>query len=248
MEKMENSIPCSVKQEDSEGESMDIMNFDKSLQELKALSSQLHYAAEYCESTFLAAQEKRAVVENTREYVCRAVVTVVDHLGCVSANISGLISETKEFSDAELRINCLKQRILLCEQFTHKFALTRTRWHETLPRHSARFLFAPIRHDEKSKEDMRDSGVPAFRKAIDKHEFEREEAMPLFLYTYSHKPSLSKDNANPALVPVRDGLSILSRGPKPTFHFQETRKGRNVRKSGQGGDMFSLMRRARRAM
>ncbi|XP_004287396.1 PREDICTED: probable protein ABIL5 [Fragaria vesca subsp. vesca] len=249
MEKMEDSIPCSGKQGDSEDESKEVVNFDKSLQELKDLSSQLHYAAEYCESTFLAAQEKRAVVENTKEYVCRAVITVVDHLGCVSANLNGLISETNEFSDAELRVDCLKQRILLCEQFTHKLALTRTRWHETLPRHSARFLFAPIRHDEKSNEDMRDSGKPAFRKTIDKHEFEKEEAMPLFVYTYSHKPSLSKDNANSALVPVRDGLSILSRGPNPTFHFQETRKkGRNIRKSGQGGDIFSLMRRARRAM
>lgn len=50
-----------------------------------------------------------SVVENTKEYICRAVVTVVDHLGCVSANLSCLVSETNAFSDAELRINCLKQ-------------------------------------------------------------------------------------------------------------------------------------------
>lgn len=50
-----------------------------------------------------------SVVENTKEYVCRAVITVVDHLGCVSANLNGLISENNEFSDAELRIDCLKQ-------------------------------------------------------------------------------------------------------------------------------------------
>ncbi|PRQ46531.1 putative ABI family protein [Rosa chinensis] len=250
MEKMENSIPCSGKQEDSEGESKDVVNFDKSLQELRDLSSQLHYAADYCESTFLAAQEKRAVVENTKEYICRAVITVVDHLGCVSANLNGLISETNEFSDPELRINCLEQRILLCEQFTHKLALTRTRWRETLPRHSARFLCAPIsREDEKSNEDIRDCGKPAFRKTTDRHEFDREEAMPLFLYTYSHKPSLSKDNANSALVPVRDGLSILSKSPNPAFHFQQTRNnGRSTRRSGQGSDFFSRMRRAKRAM
>ncbi|KAK9947665.1 hypothetical protein M0R45_003278 [Rubus argutus] len=238
MEKME---PCSGKQGDSEGESKDTVNFDKSLQELRDLRSQLHYAADYCESTFLAANEKRVVVENTKEYVCRAVITVVDHLGCVSANLNSHISETNEFSDAELLINCLQQRILLCEQFTHKLALARVRWSETLPRHSARFLAAPIRDDEKPNENLRDSGSSSFRKTIDKHEFDREEAaMPLFL---------SKgDNANSALVPVRDG-HILSRGPNPTFHFQDTRKdGRNIRKSRQGGDFFSLIRRAKRAM
>lgn len=49
------------------------------------------------------------MVENTKEYICKAVVTFVDHLGNVSANLNNCISKTNEFSEAELRINCLKQ-------------------------------------------------------------------------------------------------------------------------------------------
>lgn len=52
-------------------------------------------------------------MDNTKEYVCRAVVTVVDHLGCVSANLNGLISETNAFSETELRIDCLKQVVII---------------------------------------------------------------------------------------------------------------------------------------
>ena len=37
------------------------------------------------------------------------MVTVVDHLGNVSANLEGLISQTSAFSEAESRIQCLKQ-------------------------------------------------------------------------------------------------------------------------------------------
>jgi hypothetical protein len=48
-------------------------------------------------------------MENTKEYICRAVVSVVDHLGTVSANLNGCLSQTNAFSEAELRINCLKQ-------------------------------------------------------------------------------------------------------------------------------------------
>lgn len=48
-------------------------------------------------------------MENTKEYICRAMVTVVDHLGNVSANLEGLISHTNAFSEAEMRIQCLKQ-------------------------------------------------------------------------------------------------------------------------------------------
>lgn len=54
-----------------------------------------------------------SVMDNTKEYVCRAVVTVVDHLGCVSANLNGLISETNAFSETELRIDCLKQVVII---------------------------------------------------------------------------------------------------------------------------------------
>lgn len=63
-----------------------------------------------------------SVVENTKEYLCRAVVTVVDHLGSVSANLECRISKTNSFSDAELRIDSLKQvriqKISLSSSFT----------------------------------------------------------------------------------------------------------------------------------
>lgn len=48
-------------------------------------------------------------MENTKEYICRAVVAVVDHLGCVSSNLNQSISKNNEFSEAELRINSLNQ-------------------------------------------------------------------------------------------------------------------------------------------
>ncbi|CAB4288517.1 unnamed protein product [Prunus armeniaca] len=247
MEEIENSKPCSGQDSEAKSKPMDIVSFDKSLQELKDLRSQLHYAADYCESTFLNTKEKKVVMENTKEYVCRAVVTVVDHLGCVSANLNSLISETNAFSETELRIDCLKQRLFLCEQYSHKLALPKVRWREILPRHNARFLSA-LRDAEKTSEDLRDPATPASRKTIDNHEFDKEAAMPLFLYTSSHKPSFPEGETNSALVPVRDGLSILSRGPNPTFHFQESRKNGRLKKSGQGHDILSLIRRAKRTI
>lgn len=49
------------------------------------------------------------VIENTKEYLCRAIVTVVDHLGSVSANLEHQLSETDSVSETELRMNNLKQ-------------------------------------------------------------------------------------------------------------------------------------------
>lgn len=50
-----------------------------------------------------------SVVENTKEYICRALITVVDHLGSVSANLDNCIPNSNAYSEAELQINSLKQ-------------------------------------------------------------------------------------------------------------------------------------------
>jgi hypothetical protein len=98
---------------DPANESQPTLKFLNSLQELKELRSQIHNAADYCESAFNNAQEKKTVMDDTREYICRAVVAVVDHLGCVSANLDSTINQTNSLSEAHLRINCLKQVSIL---------------------------------------------------------------------------------------------------------------------------------------
>lgn len=235
---MHNSIKSCSSFQSLEDESEDITRFEKSIQELKELRSQLHYAADYSETTYMNAKEKKIAMENTKEYICRAVVTVVDHLGSASANLDCRISQTNAFSEAEFRINCLKQRLLLCEQYAHKLALTKLRWSENSTRHSQRYL---------SKRCSRDTDDQTNNKVVDKHELDREEDVPLFLYTCAQKPSLEKGTTKSASVlPVRDGLSGLSKGSNPTFHFQGTQMIGRHRKSVQGNDILSLIRRIKR--
>ncbi|TYH69014.1 hypothetical protein ES332_D05G028100v1 [Gossypium tomentosum] len=246
------------KEDDDSGQGF---RFDKSLQELRDLRSQLHYAADYCETTFLNSEEKKTVVENTKEYLCKAVVTFVDHLGNVSANLNHSISQTNSFSEAELRINCLHQRLLSCQQFAHNLALTRVKWNPILSRHNRRYLSVPtLAAVEKSNENSRAtiSAIPG--KLVNKHELDTE-GVPLFFFTCTDKPSLSKSpslksncdesNSDSTLVPVRDGFSMLSKGSNPTFHFQQGNKkhGRKslYRKSLPSADILSFIRRARRS-
>lgn len=241
-----------------EDDSDDGFRFDKSLQELRDLRSQLHYAADYCETSFLKSEEKKVAVDNTKEYICKAVVTFVDHLGNVSANLNHCISKTNAFSEAELLINGLKQRLLLCEQFAHKLALNRVQWNPKSPTHYRRYLSAPT--VEKSYQDSsRASPSPAKVRA--KHELDTD-GVPLFFFTSTNKPSLSKNpslrsnldeyDSDSALVPVHDGLSVLSKGSNPTFHFQQGNKRHGRKnfcriKSLQSADILSIIRRTRRS-
>ncbi|KAK4343441.1 hypothetical protein RND71_036535 [Anisodus tanguticus] len=106
MEEEEEEFKSSPKKY-SEAEADDSTKFNNSLQELKDLCSQLHHAADYCEKAFVKAEEARDVVENTKEYLCRAVVTVVDHLGSVSAKLECRISTIGTATETELRIDGL---------------------------------------------------------------------------------------------------------------------------------------------
>ncbi|XP_072093619.1 probable protein ABIL5 isoform X1 [Arachis hypogaea] len=250
---------CLEKQDEAETEAEEGMGFYKSLQELRELRSQLHHAADFCETTFLKGTSKKDVVENTKEYICRAVVTVVDHLGNVSANLDALISQTNAFSDAELRIQCLKQRLLSCEQYADKLALTKMQWRENLPRFHSRYLSTPITLERSSSEKSRRPESEVSSKLEDKHVLETHEDLPLFMYT--QKPLSSKnmksttttvsDHKNlaiAAVVPVRDGLSVLTKVSNPTFHFQGTPKIGRHRRSLHGSDILWLLRRTKRTL
>ncbi|KAK7314459.1 hypothetical protein VNO77_32983 [Canavalia gladiata] len=245
----------SFQEPEAEAEVEESMRFQKSLQELRELRFQLHHAADYCETTFLKSEARRDVMENTKEYICRAVVTVVDHLGNVSANLDGLISQTNAFSEAESRIQCLKQRLFSCEQYADKLALTKMRWREKVPRFHSRYLSSPPILERTSSEKLRDSKTEVPSKIEDKHMLETQEDLPLFLYTKkSHeaknlKPTnvttVKEHNNLTMVVPVRDGLSVLTKVSNPTFHFQGTPKAARPRRSLHGSDILWLIRRTK---
>ncbi|KAL5729190.1 hypothetical protein ACHQM5_002171 [Ranunculus cassubicifolius] len=220
--------------------------FDKSLLELKDLRSQLHYAANFCESSFFKSKEKKMMMENTKEYICRALVTVVDHLGSVSMNLEDQLSNTKGFSDTEVRLSCLQQRLGTCQDYVQRISVPQQCWSETFRRHHTRYISLPNLESEKSSEMLRGVDDPLLaNKRTPNLILNVEKEMPLFLYTYAHKTSLTKFppadvnsvkklSRNPSsgwkfppVWPVRDPY-VISIPRNPRFHFQETKKaGRN---------------------
>lgn len=114
--------------------------FKQSLMELKDLSSQLYRAADYCEKSFLKTNQKKTLLENTKSYVCEVIVTVVDHLGTVSSNIEQRFNTYNNASRTEHRINCLRQRILSCQQYTFGLDISSLLLSAKFSRHQCRYV------------------------------------------------------------------------------------------------------------
>ncbi|CAN1177584.1 Probable protein ABIL5 [Linum perenne] len=178
------------------------------------------------------------ILESTKEYVCNAVVTVVNHLGSVSSNLNEV---DIGFSQAELRIDSLEQRFLAYQLYSEKIALTKTRWSKNFPKSQSRYLSTA----EKSRHDMSKNNKNMVV-------FEAEE-LPLFFYTYSHHKD-SSENGN-QVVPVRDTILEGGKGQKTsTFHFQQSSSIQQQKKNGQirrlsgsrNGHIMSLIRPSKR--
>ncbi|KAK9071963.1 hypothetical protein SSX86_008394 [Deinandra increscens subsp. villosa] len=236
-------------------------NFSKSLQELKDLCSQLHAAAGYCESTFMNSNHKHLVVENTKEYVCRAVVAVVDHLGSASENLEQYISEaeTNTISQTEVKIGLVRQKLFICQEYSDKLALAKLTWRAEIRRYNSRYLKPPV-SDVVSDILIQNPGSEIVTNTShDKNGFKIDEEIPLFFYTciYDSSPSQSAkstyendDKANVSLslsaLPVRDNLSCQPKHQALSFQLQEKRvrrRGTLFRKSMTSSDILSIVRR-----
>ncbi|KAL8223242.1 hypothetical protein R6Q57_020641 [Mikania cordata] len=233
----------------------DVTKFSQSLQELKDLCSQLHAAAGYSESTFLNSNHKHLVVENTKEYVCRAVVAVVDHLGSVSANLFHNISdaETDTLSKTEVKIGLLKQKLFVCQEYSNKLAQAKLTRRAEIPRYNSRYTISPV-----SNVSIQNSKIEIVANPIHKTHGSKinEEVAHVFYNCMYKSPSQSgkstyeNDKAivfwSPSALSVNDHLAIQPKPQVLSFQLQEKhtrRRGTLFRNSMTSNEILSIIRR-----
>ncbi|XP_073130639.1 protein ABIL2-like [Henckelia pumila] len=93
-------------------------HFASSLKDLKNLREQLYSAAEYFESSYVKENHKHFLVEGSKDYVARALVHTVDHLGSVADKLNKFLDEkANEFSNTSLRFSSIQQRLSTYQGF-----------------------------------------------------------------------------------------------------------------------------------
>ncbi|KAI3513748.1 hypothetical protein L1887_11876 [Cichorium endivia] len=242
--KNSSSNPSQDHKNNSKSELENDTKFKKSLEELKGLCSQLHHAADSYESTFLNSNQKQLVVKNTKEYISNALVTVVDHLGSVSANLDHRLSKTASIHQTEVKINFLNQKLMTCQDYSHKIALAKVSSRENIMRYNSRYIKPPISDVLNLNQSFRESeSVVGMKNMNGNNEFKVDEEVPLFLYTCNgYKPSLMlKCSSSIPVLPVRDSLSVQPKSQ--TFQLQDkskSRRGMLFMKSRPNNEILSV--------
>ncbi|XXG55854.1 hypothetical protein AAC387_Pa03g3422 [Persea americana] len=244
--------------EDPKPEFDEVPRFEKSLQELRDLRSQLNYAADYCEVAFLKAEKKQMVLESTKEYICKAMITVIDHLGNVSANLECLIDSPDEFSQTELRMDGLQHRLLTCKEFTCELDLAHVRWNSAFSRYHPRYSSKLIQPAERSNGAMlmRDSTDLFVAESMYKCKDSPDEKVPSNKKTTTHLTPVIGMLSEFEFSPVFNGPSILSK-PRASSFGSQTKDSPRLRfsyltddknkKSMQSSNFLSFLRRSKRA-
>ncbi|XP_052209622.1 protein ABIL3-like isoform X6 [Diospyros lotus] len=94
--------------------------FADSLKDLKNLRAQLYSAAEYFELAYCRDGQEQLVVETLKDYISKAIISTVDHLGSVACKVSNFLQEKiDEVSGAELRFFCMQQKLRTCQEYIH---------------------------------------------------------------------------------------------------------------------------------
>ncbi|XP_042053650.1 probable protein ABIL4 isoform X2 [Salvia splendens] len=211
-------------EEDSEAQ------FHKSLKELRHFSSQLYLAADYCKTAFLNSQDKTQILETTKEYVERAVVVVVDHLGTISANLECCISKNNSVSESELKIERLKQRIGTCQIYSYRISMPRFQWGADFSRFHSHYVCSSSK-DSSDESSLVKSGMS--RKNV-----------VLASRNYIHLKGMDDEDD--------DGLSILPKTSNLVFQFKEVEKLKRGARSWkvlvQNKDIAALIKRGRRLL
>ncbi|KAL4383376.1 hypothetical protein GQ457_15G011140 [Hibiscus cannabinus] len=96
------------------------LHFSNTLKDLKSLRKQLYSAAEYFEITYNKETQKDVVEDTLKDYAIKALVNTVDHLGAVAYKVNNFLDgKMGEFSEMDLRLSCLEQRLRTCQEFAN---------------------------------------------------------------------------------------------------------------------------------
>nr|GMC97955.1 protein ABIL2-like isoform X1 [Ipomoea batatas] len=117
------------------------LHFTESLKELKSLRKQLYSAAEYFEVSYGKDDQKQLVVDSLKDYVSKAVISTVDHLGSVASKLDTFLDEkVDEFSDTKLRFSCIEQKSRSYQEFINRSGLMQQSLFMITPKYRKRYV------------------------------------------------------------------------------------------------------------
>ncbi|PIN25834.1 hypothetical protein CDL12_01415 [Handroanthus impetiginosus] len=117
------------------------LHFADGLKDLKNLREQLYSAAAYFESSYVKDDHKQLVMESSKDYIAKALVSTVDHLGSVADKLNKFLDEkANEFSNTKIRFSCIEQRLNAYQGFMDLRGVSQHSLMIEAPKHQKQYI------------------------------------------------------------------------------------------------------------
>ncbi|KAI3453356.1 hypothetical protein Pfo_010019 [Paulownia fortunei] len=117
------------------------LHFADSLKDLKNLRKQLYSAAEHFESSYDKDDHQQFVIESSKDYVAKALVSTVDHLGSVADKLNKfLVEKANEFSATNIRFSCIEERLNMFQGFIDLRGISQHSLMIEAPKHHKQYI------------------------------------------------------------------------------------------------------------
>ncbi|CAN6718509.1 unnamed protein product [Malus baccata var. baccata] len=196
-------------------------------QELKNLRKQLYSAAEYFEISYRKEDQQQLVVETLKDYVMKAVINTVDHLGSMAYKVNVFLDDkVDQVSETELRMSCIQQRLRTCEDFIGQGGVSKHSLAISFPMHHRRYTL-PVG----AAMDAVGQSALAYRSAAKEDFFEVKSATRNTSPIVSEKSSLHSPESSPGAFQFPRIASKHEKRTVSPHRFPLPRCGSHVKRS-----------------
>ncbi|KAL7609139.1 protein ABIL2 isoform X1 [Lactuca sativa] len=123
--------------------------FADSLKDLRNIRMQLYSAAEFFEDSYHKSDHDELLLESLKDYVSKALVSTIDHLGSVSSKINSFLDENlNEALETNLQILCIEQRLRTCHTYSDHEGLLQQSLMIQIPKYHKQYRLPDGRFNE----------------------------------------------------------------------------------------------------
>lgn len=195
--------------------------FADSLKDLKNIRKQLYSAAEFFEDSYHKSDHDQLLLESLKEYVSKAVVSTIDHLGSVTSKVNMFLDENlNEVSETDLRLLCIEQRLQTCQTYSDHEGFLQQSLMIQIPKYHKQYRLPDGRFSEAVQAEKAKAELSSFRKG------DTERA-----FTEFRSSSIAFSFAKPA---SNNGLEKRARSMSPS-RFR-------IKRSGSTSPSFPFIR------
>lgn len=201
--------------------------FADSLKDLRNIRHQLYSAAEFFEDSYQKHDNDQLALESLKDYVSKALISTIDHLGSVASKVNSFLDENIDESfETNIRLLCIRQRLQTCQKYSNHEGLSQQSLMIQIPKYHKRYLLPDGCYSEAVNAEKAKDESLSLRRARNERvstEFSVDLVDFSFAKDASNKALEKRSRSmSPSRFRIKRSGAVSNRSPSPISRFMHS--------------------------